>query len=130
MNDNQDFNITYQKIIGISWIIMISVIILLSSGSLIFAQIPWYSLPLSYLLGAMTNIFAFNLLKNSVANISADSRASISGSFSNYAVRIAIYAFVLFISLNNDKLNPYVVASGFITIRIAIYIYSWLNRKQ
>ncbi|QVK17785.1 ATP synthase subunit I [Mycoplasmatota bacterium] len=131
MSDNQDFNTTYQKIIGISWVIMISVIIILSLVSIIFlSEQPWYSLPISYLLGAMTNIFAFNLLKNNIANITADSKNAIAGSFTNYAVRLMIYAFVLFISFNNDKLNPYVVASGFITVRIAIYIYSLLNKNK
>lgn len=131
MSDNQDFNNTYRKIIGISWGIMISVSIILIVVSIIFfAKQPWYILTISYVLGAMTNIFAFNLLKNNIANISADNTSAITGSFTNYAVRILIYGFVLFISLDNEKLNPYIVALGFLTVRIAIYIYSWLNRKQ
>ncbi len=131
MSDNQDFNTTYRKIIGISWLIMISVSIILSLVSIIFlAKQPWYILTISYILGAMTNVFAFNLLKNNIANISADNTSAITGSFTNYAVRLLIYGFVLFISLDNEKLNPYFVALGFLTVRISIYIYSWLNRKQ
>ena len=131
MNENEVYQATYRNVISISWLIMLSVSILLIFISLLFFKDElWYKLSLSYLLGAMTNIFAFNLLKNNIANISSNTKNVISGSFSNYLVRLMIYGFVLFISFNNDKLNPYIVLSGFLTVRIAIYIYSWIKRKE
>ena len=136
MNDNLVFLKTYRKIIRIAWIVMISLSIISYLISIVFFKnFDWYMFPLSFLLGAMTNIFAFNLLKNNVANITDDVKSAISGSFSNYAVRLMIYAFVFMISLKNfqsgnAKLNPILVVAGFFTVRIAIYIYSWSNRKQ
>lgn len=130
MNDNLEFHRTYRNIISITWMIIIFVSIILLILSLIFNRNDLWYWNISYLLGAMTNMFAFTLLKNNIANITADATSSISGSFSNYAVRLMIYAFVLFVSFNNNKLNEYIVASGFLSVRLAIYIYSFRKRKE
>jgi len=78
MNDNLEFHRTYRSIINITWIIIIFVSVILLILSLIFNDNQWFTWNVSYLLGAMVNIFAFNLLKNNVANITADVKSSIS----------------------------------------------------
>lgn len=131
MNENVEFQKAYRSVISIALLIIIIVSAILLTLSLLFNRgDSWFTWNVSYLLGGAVNLFAFNLLKNNVANITADAKSAISGSFSNYAVRMMIYAFIVFISLNSDKLNVWFVIPGFLSVRIAIYIYSFLKRKE
>src|SRR5690554_7225076 len=111
--DNNEFRQAVSKIINISWKIIFIGIIIVSSITVIFYfgyNIPkyWYSWTLSYLLGTMVNLFAFNLLKNNINTLTFD-KNNIGKSTSNYLIRLLIYSFVLYIAFTNDKLNPYFV---------------------
>jgi hypothetical protein len=128
MNDNQELQLTYNKVLGIAWVVMAVGSVLYLILGLIFNQSLWYAWTLSYVLGAMVNFFTFNLLRNNVMGLTGDVKSGISSGFSNYVIRIAAYAFIVYIAFKNDTLNPYVVATGFLTIRIAIYIYSYRNK--
>ncbi|MDF2699144.1 MAG: hypothetical protein K0Q49_700 [Haloplasmataceae bacterium] len=132
MDENIELDTLYRKVINLSWVVLICISVILGMLSLIFfPNILWYKLSLSYLLGAMTSIFAFNLLKNNVSNLSSNARRAISGSSSNYAIRFVIYAFVLFFSFKfeNEKLSPYLVALGFLTVKVGIYLNALLKKK-
>lgn len=128
-NENLEFQLTFSKIIRISWIIMLILSIVVIIISLFFDLNYWYSWSVSYLLGAIVNLFAFNLLKNNISSLTSEVKRGITNSFSNYVIRFAIYGFVLYIAFTSDKLNPYFVAGGFLTVRIAIYIFSLLNKE-
>jgi hypothetical protein len=141
MNDNNlEFQIAYSKIIKLSWIIIIAVasiitilgtVAYLSDWAINDQDYTWYKWPLSYILGAMVNLFAFNLLKININTLSSDNKSGgISASFSNYVIRFAIYGFIFYIAFTSRNLNPYFVAGGFLTVRIAIYLYSFLNKNK
>jgi hypothetical protein len=141
MNDNNlEFQIAYSKIIKLSWIIIIVVASIIAVIGIITDMrnwvtndqyYTWYKWPLSFVLGAMVNLFAFNLLKNNISALSSDNKSgSISSSFSNYVIRFAIYGFIFYIAFMSKNLNPYFVAGGFLTVRIAIYLYSFLNKNK
>jgi hypothetical protein len=133
-NHNQEFDKAFSKIVFYAWVIIIIITSIVTIASLIFYfggwyKFPdyWYSWPLSYFLGAMVNLFTFNLLKKNIALISGDSKG-ISRAVSNYIIRFFIYGFVLFIAFKNEKLNPFFVLGGYFTVRIAMYIYSYLKK--
>lgn len=131
MNENYELQNLYRKIISISWIIILSVSVILTVISLIFFPGElWYKLTLSFILGSMTNLLAFNLLKNNVSNVTSNARKAISDTISNNFIRLIIYAVVLFISFKSDKLNAYVVATGFLVVRISIYIQTFLDKRK
>lgn len=131
MNENYELQNLYRKIISISWIIILSVSVILTIISLIFFPGElWYKLTLSFILGSMTNLLAFNLLKNNVSNVTSNARKAISDTISNNFIRLIIYAVVLFISFKSDKLNAYVVATGFLVVRISIYIQTFLDKRK
>lgn len=135
MKKNDEYKTAFSKIITISWIIILSVTTVVTIISLILYygkwfdfSLYWYSWPLSYLLGTMVNLFAFNLLKNNIASLSSES--NIASSTSNYLIRLLIYGFALYIAINNEKLNTVFVFMGFLTVRIAIYIYSFQYKDK
>ncbi len=131
MDENLEFYTLYHKVIRISWLIILIMCLLLLIISLVFfPENLWYKLSLSFLFGSMTNLFAFNLLKNNVMNSTSNFRKAFASSSSNYIVRFIIYGFVLYVSFQSGKLNPYVVAAGFLTARIALYLSLWLKRKE
>jgi hypothetical protein len=129
-NSEVELQKTYGMIITIGWILTIIITIVLTILNFIFYKDVWYAWPVSFILGAMVNFFTFNLLRNYIVSLTSDVKSGISSSFSNYIIRFAIYGFVFYIALQNAVLNEYIVASGFIIIRVAIYIYSYLNRSK
>lgn len=132
---NDEFQETFSQIISISWKIILGATILSLIIGLIFSytqwfeDVPstWYAWPLSYLLGAMVNLFAFNLLKNNIATLSSNSNRA--GASTNYLIRFAIYGFILYLAYQNTILNVVVVALGFLTVKIAIYIHTFYNNR-
>lgn len=138
MEDNNiEFQMTFSKIVSIAWIITLVVSSMILIVSLVFYYggwfnwpETWYSWPISFILGSMVNLFAFNLLKNNIGTITGNNTKGITNSFSNYVIRMASYGFILYIAIVNSTLNPYLVASGFLTVRIAIYIYSFSKKNK
>jgi|GEM_PF-1890352 len=120
----------YQRIIRLSWLIIAVISTFLTLINIIFfLDLGWYHLPLSYLLGAMTNLLAFNLLKNNIHKITDDKRKAFTQSSTNYVLRFIIYGFVLYFSFTNDKLNGFIVFGGFFTVKVAIYLSLLLKKK-
>jgi len=120
----------YQRIIRLSWLIIAVVSSILTLINIIFfGHLDWYHFPLSYLLGAMTNLLAFNLLRNNILKLDDDKHKAVSQSFTNYVLRFIIYGFVLYFSFKNDKLNGFIVFGGFLTVKAAIYLSLLLKNK-
>jgi|SRR5690554_3524089 len=133
-NEEDQFEQTYSIIIGLGWLVTLVFSLVYLTIGLVFYfgqwfDFPnsWYEWPISYFLGAMVNFIAFTLLKNHLGNLSKDSkRRSAAG---NYIIRFALYGFFLYLAFDSSRLNPFIVASGYLTIRIAILIYT-LSRKE
>lgn len=126
----------YSKVITNAWLIMIGLTVIYTVVGLTFyfggwlgnQPKTWYEWPLSFILGAMVNLFTFTLLKNNIAAFSKDSKPI--NSSTNYVIRLAIYAFILYISFKSDNLNAYIVATGFIVVKLAIYKYTFSKKKN
>ncbi|ERJ11465.1 ATP synthase subunit I [Haloplasma contractile] len=128
-NDKNNYNHSYTMILNISWIITLVICSVLLIINLIINRS--FAYPLSYFLGAMTSMMSFTLLKN---NLGGDHLGATKGinfkNFGNYLIRMAIYGGVLYISIQKTTFNPIIVATGFLTVKIAIYTYAILNKNE
>lgn len=117
------------QIIGYSWLILVIVsTILLIINLIVYFKYDispiWYSWPISYLFGAFTNLLAFNLIKRSIHFTKA------SDTVKNYLIRYFIYALAILYASLNDTLNAIIVFCGCLTVRLAIYLYTFSKNKQ
>lgn len=133
--EDTDFRQVTSQIIAIGWGVMGVVTGIYMLIGLVFFLGGWFSTPrtwfewpLSYVLGAMVNFLAFNALKNNVAALSQNTK--IASPIANYFLRFILYGFVLYFAYVSPRLNPFIVASGYFTIRVAIYIFSFIHKND
>lgn len=124
-NDNNYYISSYTKLINLSLLVTLIISIIYLIIGLIIGYS--YSLFLSYLIGALTNILGLTLIKNDINKKlnNIKDKGTNTFSFGGNILRLFIYGIVIYISTLKQTLNPFIVASGFITVKIAIMIYAF-----
>lgn len=131
MTADDYFNETAHRILNISWFLLLIGALLMLVVNLIayygwnFSDY-WFEWPLSYLLGGLTNILNFIILKLSLSRPKVIPKAPLSSG--NYLLRMALYVLVSLIGYKVNFLSVIPILIGFYTVRGAIFIYSFHNR--
>ncbi len=119
----------FSKLINLSLLITLVISIIYLVIGLIIGES--YDLAISYFIGALTNILGLTLIKNDVnKKFDRVKNQKHAFGFTGFLLRFVIYGVVLYISTQKQTLNPYILVTGFFTVRIAIFIFSFKYRND